>query len=133
MRSIRAGRVVLSATVWLGLVAIAAPAQARQSSPESKECNVEVAAEAIPVHPDLFEVRATFSAALGERIVALLDKESRVRVAAVEPDPDHPRSVRLTLDTSEAVVGDWTLVLESDTGVCRGAFRVARIPTIARR
>lgn len=111
-----------------GLVATA-EAWAQERPSEEPTCSAEIAAESIPVHPDLFEVRVTFTERIGERIAALFQEESRVTVVEIERDLEQPRSVRLTLNTSEAVVGEWTLVLEGEEGRCEGEARVRPIET----
>lgn len=124
LHRIGAGVVMLA-----GLVASPAESWAQERPPEEPTCRAEVAAESIPVHPDLFEVRVTFTERIGERIAALFQEESRVTVVEIERDQEQPRSVRLTLNTSEAVAGEWTLVLEGEEGRCKGEARIRQIET----
>lgn len=117
-------RIGVGVAMAAGLVLSATAVQAQEAPAEAQECRVEVSADAIPVHPDLFEVHATYTESIGDRVAALFQEESQVEVVRVESNEDDPLVVRLTLDTSEAIEGEWSLVLEGEEGQCRGQFKV---------
>lgn len=118
----RAGVGVLTLAAAFGLANL--PAQAEESVARG-ECEVAVAAEALPVTAEPVVVQASYTEAIGEELVVGIEEESGIRlISAGREDDDEPQTLRLTLDTSEAAVGAWTLVLRGDDGECTGTVVV---------
>lgn len=69
-------------------------------------------------------VEATYSPTLGEALAAVLQKESGAQLVFAEIGTAE-QSLLLTVDTSQALPGEWTLSLTAEGGVCTGTFIVA--------
>lgn len=98
------------------------------AAPQNTEVEQDTVCEAY-VYPDSararsepVEVRARLSADIGEVTTVEADDESGLAVGAVEiTEAD---SIVVSLDTSSAIVGSWTLRFKSDQGVCTANWTV---------
>lgn len=86
-------------------------------------CEVQVT-EAVPISEEPVVVEATYSPTLGEALAAVLQKESGAQLVFAEIGTAE-QSLLLTVDTSQALPGEWTLSLTAEGGVCTGTFIVA--------
>lgn len=117
-------RVGLGLAIALGLLAAATNVQAQDPEPEqAMACEVEVA-EAVSVSEEPVVLEASYTEAIGEALSAVLQEESGVQLVSAEPGAEE-QSVRLTLDTSQAVSGEWTVSLMGESGECTGTFTVS--------
>lgn len=119
------GLVVALGVALLGIVSVA---QARgmlvTATDVVEECQVKLESEAVPVSTDPVVLRAVYSLAIGEELVAELQEGSGVKVVKVERESEEPLAIKLTLDTSEAASGEWTLALAGENGRCTGKVTV---------
>ena len=81
--------------------------------------------DAIPVRATPVAVDAALTQAIGDSVKAEFSAESKVIVSRAAADPASPQVVKLTLDTSAAAPGEWTLLLKGTTGDCTGKVRIA--------
>src|SRR5690606_11475306 len=89
------------------------------------ECEITVEAESVPVRPDSVVLRMVYSEPIGEELVAQLEEDSGVRVVKVEQESTEPLTLKLTLNTSEAKAGEWTISVKGEQGECTGKLKVA--------
>lgn len=119
------GLVVALGVALLGIVSVA---QARgmlvTATDVVEECQVKLESEAVPVSTDPVVLRAVYSLEIGEELVAELQEGSGVKVVKVERESEEPLAIKLTLDTSEAASGEWTLALAGENGRCTGKVTV---------
>lgn len=118
-------RVGLGLAVALGLLGSATVVQAQDPVPEptTGQCEVQVA-EPVSVSEEPVVVEATISDTIGEALSAVLQEESGVQLVSAEAGAEEGQ-VSLTLDTSQAVSGEWTVSLMGESGECSGTFTVA--------
>ncbi|MEP6618797.1 MAG: hypothetical protein ABJE47_05765 [bacterium] len=102
-------------------------AQAPTTTPHSQtpmECSAAVRGDSIPVRTTPVAVDAALTQAIGDSVKAEFPADSKIVVAKVAADPSAPKMVKLTLDTSAAAAGEWTLLVKGTTGACAGKVRV---------
>lgn len=117
-------RVGLTVAVAVGVLVTATALQAQDPEPEAAtECEVQVA-EPVSVSEEPVVVEATLSEAIGEALTAVVQDESGVEFVSAEP-AEEEGAVNLTLNTSEAVSGEWTISLTGESGECAGTFTVS--------
>lgn len=88
-------------------------------------CEVTLDVERLPVSEEPVAVQATYTQEIGENVSAEFAPESQVSVVSVEhAEEDAPMTQRLTLNTAEAVEGEWQLILRGDGGECTGNIAV---------
>lgn len=117
----------LAAAILLGTVlATTAQAQAKpsqQSKPAA--CAVKVADDSVAVAAAPIVKKASLSEAIGDSISASFPRESNVSVDKVDPSPDGTaNTLQLTLNTSKAKPGDWTLSMKGTKGECTGKLKI---------
>lgn len=114
----------LGLTVVLGLLGAADGVQAQAPVPEpTGECDVQVAAP-VAISEEPVVLVAMYSERVGESLSAALQEESGVQLLSAEVGPAE-QTVSLTLNTSQALPGEWTLSLTGENGECTGTFTVA--------
>ena len=91
-------------------------------------CTAAVRGGSIPVRPTPVAVDASITQAIGDSVKAEFPPESKVVVARAAADPATPQIVKLTLDTSAAAPGEWTMLLKGTTGDCTGKVRITATP-----
>lgn len=117
----------LGFAIAVALLGGAVSVQAQDAAAEPVRCEVQVT-DAVPVSEKPVIIEATYPVALGEALAAGLQEESGARLVSAEAGTDD-QSLLLTVDTSHAVPGEWTLSLTSMTGACTGTFTVAAAET----
>lgn len=114
----------LVAVLMLG--AVAAPfvvtAKSAQAEPVLA-CSVKLANDSVPVRPTPVAVRASLTEAIGDSVSATLDQESKASIVSVGK-ADAPNALELTLNTSQAVPGEWNLSLKGTSGECTGKVKI---------
>jgi hypothetical protein len=120
------GRIGLGLGLSLALLWTATGLQARQPAEGMPlECEVTVGLEQIPIQADPVTVPVQYTDELGEAVTAILPEESGVAVTGVGRDEtDEANVLRLVLDTSEAIAGEWPVTLLSGDRECRGVARI---------
>lgn len=121
----------LAAAIVFGaglMFASAAGAQApakQQSGARKATCSVKVADDTVGVAAAPVVKKASLSEAIGDSISASFPRESNVSVDKVDPSPDGAaNTLQLTLNTSKAKPGDWTLSMKGTKGECSGKLKV---------
>jgi len=110
----------LAAVIALGTMGAAAVVGPVQGT----NCTVTIA-DPIPIHTDPVVVSARYSAPLSGPLSATVPAESGVTVAAVSRVEAEPMTARLTLNTAEAVAGEYDLTVKGDSAaVCSGRVKV---------
>ena len=117
----RLAAAILFTMLFAGAASAQAPAK-QQSAP--KACSVKVDDE-ISVAAAPVVKKASLSEAIGDSVSASFPKESNVSVDKVDPSPDGAaNTLQLTLNTSKAKPGDWTLSMKGTKGECSGKLKV---------
>lgn len=112
--------VAVVATV--ALVAAAVPATEPVVEPQ---CVATLNVERLPIQEEPVMVQAQYTEAIGEEVSAAFAPESQVAVLRVErEEDDEPLTHRLTLNTAEAVAGEWEITLRGEAGECAGSVVV---------
>jgi hypothetical protein len=133
MSNVISGRI----TAGIALAAAAAVAVTALDAQQDRsvlpfECELTIAAESLPISEEPFQVEARITEAVGDELVAEFAEESRVAVVSVAGAEDDPQAVRLTVNTQEAVPGEWPVVLRGDAGECTGTATVGPIDPASR-
>lgn len=127
MHAANLGRFAIAAAVGMTALWGASEAEARAITPTvpaAQPCTVTLDTDAVPVQNEPVEVQARLSAALGDSISAAFPAESRITVLNVSQG--QPNSVRLSLNTSSAEAGTYTITLRDAEGTaCSGPVQVA--------
>jgi hypothetical protein len=119
-----AAAIVFGAGMLFASVA-AAQAPAKQQSGAKHTCSVKVADDTVGVAATPVVKKASLSEAIGDSISASFPRESNVSVDKVDPSPDGAaNTLQLTLNTSKAKPGDWTLSMKGTKGECSGKLKV---------
>ena len=132
----------VGAGVLFALLAVASPARAQtpqptapvpkptqptiaaaQPAPVTAACTAAVR-DSVPVRTTPVAVDAAITQAIGDSVKAEFPAESKIVVASAAASPLTPQVVKLTLDTSAAAPGEWSLVLKGTAGDCTGKVRV---------
>lgn len=129
--ALRAGGVLVVATIVLAGVAEA------QEAPraEAPECVVKVQPERLSVRSEPQHLSAAYPENIGKVLSALIDEASGIKVVEVvevAPNPDDPAPssmVRVSLDLSAAVAGEWTLSFQGESGKCTAKVTVQAAET----
>lgn len=128
----------LALALPLAVFAGASDAQAQEAPKKGAEqvCVVTLDPATIPVQQEQVLLRARFSTAIGEKLSALIEEASGVKVVAVEgpapqaaeAGPDAPPVIvaNVRLDASQAAAGEWTISFEGEQGKCTGKLAVER-------
>jgi len=96
------------------------------SEPAPVACTVTFDGASIAVSSEPFAVHARYSEAIGDSLSAEFQPESKIAVLGVASEENaRPQSVRMMLNTSEAVAGEWTVTLKGTGGSCTGEVSVA--------
>jgi hypothetical protein len=130
---------VISGRITAGLALATAAAVAvtmldaqQESAVLPLECELTIAAELLPISEEPYEVEARITEAVGEELAAEFAEESRVAVVSVAGAEDDPQAVRLTVNTQDAVPGDWSVVVRGEAGECTGTATVGPIDPASR-
>jgi len=92
-------------------------------------CELVIADETVPVQAEPVVLSVRHSASFGDTLTARLPAESRVRVLrVVNVGKVEPQTLRITLNTTEAVAGEYELVVDDGQAECIGTIRVAPQP-----
>lgn len=108
------------------LAVVTAPATAAVpvAPPAVSQCAIEVNG-VVSRGAEPVVVAARMSEALEGNLTASMEEESGVVVVAAART-DEPTTIRLTLRTTEAAAGEWTLTIKNEAGAeCAGKVRVA--------
>jgi hypothetical protein len=108
---------ILAGSAWAGSRIDAAPA----SMPHTA-CAVSVD-EPIPNHRDATEVIAKYTEPIGDSLSARFPEDAHVSVTRVKPGEEQLTAV-LTLNTLQAVEGEWALTLTGQSGECQGKVNI---------
>jgi len=119
------GAVALS----LPVLAVTTAAEAQQVPSETETCAIETTSKSIPVSTAPFVLQATLSEAIGDSVAVSFPEESRVRVVSVKRDEAEPLALHVTLNTSEAVAGEWAVAVVGEAGRCVGDVMVVAVDT----
>lgn len=118
----RLATAIVFSMLFAGAAAAQAPAK-QQSKPRA--CSVKVADDTVGVAATPVLKKASLSEAIGDSISASFPRESNVSVDKVDPSPDGAaNTLQLTLNTSKAKPGDWTLSMKGTKGECTGKMKV---------
>jgi hypothetical protein len=119
-------RLAVGAVFGLLTFATAARLQATPVDPTAPPaaCTVTVRGDSVPVRAEPVMIDAAVTEAIGDSISASFPVESKIVVASVAPATGMPNAVRLTLNTSAAAPGDWTISLKGSSGACTGKVKV---------
>lgn len=101
----------------------AAPAVAQPAAAPAA-CAAAIRGDAIPVSATPVAVDVAITQAIGDSIKAEFPAEAKVVVPRAAADPAAPQVVKLTLDTSAAAPGEWTMLLKGTAGDCSGKVRI---------
>jgi hypothetical protein len=69
-------------------------------------------------------VQASLSSAIGDSVTASFPMASKIEVVNVMPSPT-AKSLQLTLNTTDAAPGDYTVSFKGTKGECSGKVKVA--------
>jgi len=108
-----------------------APATAQAAAPAAAQpatapaaCTAAIRGDAVPVSATPVAVDAAITQVIGDSIRAEFPAESKLVVSRAAADPAAPQVVKLTLDTSAAAPGEWTMLLKGTAGDCSGKVRI---------
>ena len=133
----------MGAGVLFALLAVASPAHAQtpqptkptsppttqpvptvaQQAPIPAVCTAAVR-DSVPVRTTPVAIDAAITQAIGDSVKAEFPAESKIVVSSAAASPLTPQVVKLTLDTSAAAPGEWSLVLKGTSGDCTGKVQV---------
>ena len=113
----------VSPTAQPAPVATQAAAATAQPASAPAACTAAVR-DSIPVRPTPVAVVAAITQAIGDSVRAEFPAESKIVASRAAADPASPQVVKLTLDTSAAAAGEWSMLLKGTTGDCTGKVRV---------
>ena len=85
-------------------------------------CSIKLASDSVQVSAQPISVDASLSEAIGDSVSAAVQQESKASVVSV--GAAGANAVKLTLNTSEAVPGDWSLSLKGTAGECTGKMKI---------
>jgi hypothetical protein len=127
MSNVISGRITAGLALAAAAAVAAVAVDARQGVEVLPfECEVTIAAEALPISAEPFDVEARTSEAVGGELSASFAEESRVEVVGVAGgSEDDPQAVRITVNTQDAVAGEWSVVVRGEAGECTGTATVA--------
>lgn len=95
-----------------------------------EECVAQVQPARLSPQTRPVNLSAVYTESIGKVLSALIDEASGVEIVDIsqsEPDPDAPNpatEVRLRLDLSDAVAGEWTLQFQGEEGNCTAKVMV---------
>lgn len=118
----------------LTLVALA-PVQAQSAGdgPAEAQCDAEFQPGTVVVQQESVTVRAYLSEPVARVIEVVPEGESGLAVESFRQAEDPPRpGVVVTLDTSGASEGEWTVSIESESIACEGVLTVRQPEEAAR-
>ncbi|HEX7049980.1 MAG TPA: hypothetical protein VF188_07170 [Longimicrobiales bacterium] len=127
MRRIKSMPGSMLAVALAAVVMTAATANAQERPPiPSQQCTAALDPAEIAVQAEEVGVVATYSQDIGKTLRATIQEESGVQVLAIEPVATmlDAAGVNLTLNASQAAVGEWTITFEGENGTCAGKLRV---------
>lgn len=88
-------------------------------------CTVKFAVDSIPSSASPLVVNAALSSAIGDSASAAFPGPSGISVVAVGPAAvGGANALQLTLNTSAAKAGEWTVSFKGKTGECTGKLKV---------
>jgi hypothetical protein len=87
-------------------------------------CSITLDVASIHAGAPSLAVQASLSNAIGDSITASFPMASKIEVVNVMPSAA-AKSVQLTLNTTDASPGDYTVSLKGTKGECRGKVKVA--------
>jgi|GEM_PF-6897594 len=118
-------RIGLGAGLVVALVGVT-NLQARPAADELvRECELAIGVERVPVQAEPIAIPVRHSAALGDSVAISLPDESKVRVmGAARAGEDEPQTLRVLLNTSEAVAGTYAIVVGDGQTECKGTIQV---------
>jgi hypothetical protein len=125
MRKGISGRLAIG-TAAAAILCTATGLLARPSgSPAPLECKVTMDGDPVTIRSEPLAVQARTTEAIGDTVSASIEPESRITVVGVARDGMDNQSVRLTLNTAQAVAGEFALTLKGERGECTGTIKVA--------
>ena len=93
-------------------------------------CDLVIADGPVPVQAEPVVLSVRHSASFGDTLTAGLPAESRIRVVSVvNVGKVEPQTLRITLNTSEAVAGEYELIVGDGQAECMGTIRVTSQPS----
>ena len=98
-------------------------AQDEATLEEAEPCVAIIAPDALEAQDEPAVVEVRFTQALGVLGTVHSAEESGVRVVQVSEE-ESAEALTLSLDTSGAQEGNWTLSFEGDMAVCQGTLRI---------
>ena len=118
-------RIGLGAGLAVVLVSVTG-LQARPATGESvRLCELAIGVDRVPVQAEPIAVPVRHSAALGDSVAVGLPDESKVRIMGVaRAGSEEPQTLRVMLNTSEAVAGSYELMVGDGQTVCKGTIKV---------
>jgi hypothetical protein len=118
-------RIGLGAGLAVVLVSVAG-LQARPATDDLvRLCELAIGVDRVPVQAEPIAVPVRHSAALGDSVAVGLPDESKVRIMGVaRAGSEEPQTLRVMLNTSEAVAGSYELMVGDGQTVCKGTIKV---------
>lgn len=100
--------------------------QARLATDELvRLCDLVIPVDRVPVQAEPIAVSVRHSASFGDTVLASLPAASKIRVVSVaHAGKEEPQTLRVTLNTSQAVAGSYELTVADGQAECRGTIRV---------
>lgn len=125
---LRGGSVALSVFLLAGVAKAQEVVEGAEAAVE--ECVARIQPEKVSVQAEPLQLSAVYSESIGKVLSALIEESSGIKVVEVEevePTGDAPNSapiVRVSLDLSNAVAGEWTLSFQGEGGKCTAKVTV---------
>ncbi len=116
-------KAVAGLTLAAGTFALATALHADPAVVPASECTVSTE-QSILVRAGDQELTVTLSEALGDSLTAQFAEESKITVKSVGA-ADESQAVKLVVDASNAVPGDWALTVRRNATACAGTVKVA--------
>ena len=100
------------------------PAFAQGDEPSTpNRCELQIS-QPVQAGGDSTTVSASMSESIGQLTSAEVESASGVRVVSVKPNGNPPTAAEVTLNTSQAKEGEWTLTLRGQESECSGTLTV---------
>jgi hypothetical protein len=100
-----------------------APAAAAGAAAAKNACTIKFDATPVQVAPSPVTLQASVMGALGDSVSATVAPESKISVVGVKA-AGAPNALELTLNTSQAVPGEYTISFKGTSGQCATKLKV---------
>ncbi len=114
---------ILALSALAAAMAVAAHTQPSLAEVQQETtCEAYVYPDSAPAQSEPVEIRARLSADIGEVTQVEVDDESGLAIGKIETT--EADSIVVSVDTSKAIAGGWTLHFRGDQGVCTAQWIV---------